>query len=317
VDEATAYNHDGMATRDHYVSRFFLSNFTDPSSAFHSQPWIWVTDLSAGNPRKRAPKNIGWARDLFAGPGGLADRERRLEEYIAGQIEGPAAPALRSFCDIAIGQPKEIPPELCRYMSWLAARSITMKTLYESWIADLEPLEYTVFAEEPPDGLMSVAPAPERAHTMEHPEAGVRTDVSADEIETLRLQGWRWLLTKQDFLEMVHIQAYYFQARFFPRLVWRVLHAPEGTWFVTCDRPVAWGVDGSWEVPPSALRHSRAELIVPISRSRALYATNRSGALIEPVSPRRVNRVMATVAHHWIAGPQRRVVAESFRDRAT
>ena len=282
-----------------------------------SKPWLWVRDLSEAKARRRAPKNVGWARNLFDGPGGLADRERRLEQYIAEQIEGPAAPALRAFSNIPIGQPKEIPPELTRYISWLAARSITMKTLYESWLAELEPLETTVLVEEPPDELMSVAPAPERVHTMEHPEFGVRTDVSDDEIEILRLAGWRWQLTNDDFLEMVHIQAYYFQARFFPRLAWRVLHAPEGTWFVTSDRPVAWGVDGSWEVPPSALRHNRAELVVPISRSRALYATHPNGVLLDPVSPRQVNRVMATVAHHWIAGPERSVVEESFRDRAT
>lgn len=272
--------------------------------------------MPAREPKRRAPKNIGWVRDLFAGPGGLADRQARLEEYIAQQVEGPAARALRTFCDVPIGQVKEIPPELSRYLAWLAARSITMRTLYETWISQLEPLETTLFAEDPPPALMSATPAPDRTHTMEHPELGCRAHVTPEEIESLRAAGWQLRLSGMDFLEMVHIQAYYFQARFFPRLSWKVLHAPDGMWFVTSDRPVVWGVDGNWEVPPSALRHERAELVVPISRSRALYAANPSYGPLESVSPGDINHVMALAAHQWVAGPAKSVVEQSVQSRA-
>lgn len=281
------------------------------------QPWLWVAYLPATEAKRRAPKNLGWSRGLFAGPGGLADRTASLEAYIAQEVEGRAARALRQFCDIPIDQVKAIPVELSRYLSWLAALSLTMKNLYESWIAELDPLNTTQLVEDPPPALLASMPAPDRLHVMEHPELGVRTDVSDDEIENLRCTGWRWRLNNDDFLEMVHTQAYYFQARFFPRLSWKVLHAPEDRWFVTCDRPVVWGVDGAWEVPPSALRHERAELIVPISRSRALYAANPSYGPLAPISPAEVNRVMAIAAHHWIAGSERSVVEQSVRDRAT
>lgn len=305
-----------MGSRDHYVSRFFLSQFADPASIHEKEPWLWVAHLTATEAKRRAPKNLGWSRDLFAGPGGLADRTAALEAYIAEQIEGPAARALRAFCEIPIGQVKEIPAELSRYLSWLAARSITMKKLYESWIAELEPLETTRLVEDPPPALLATMPAPERVHVMEHPEFSIRRDVSDDEIENLRCAGWRWRLSNDDFLEMVHTQAYYFQVRFFPRLSWKVLHAPEERWFVTCDRPLVWGVDGAWEVPPAALRHERAELVVPISRSRALYAAHPSYGPLAPVSPAEINRVMAIAAHQWVAGPERSVVEQSLRDRA-
>ena len=305
-----------MASRDHYVSRFFLAQFVDPASTHENEPWLWVAHLPATEAKRRAPKNLGWSRDLFAGPGALANRSASLESYVAEQVEGPAARALRQFCNIPVGQLKEIPAELSRYLSWLAARSITMKELYESWIAGLDSLETMRLVEEPPPALLTTMAAPERHHVMEHPELGVRSDVSDDEIENLRRAGWRWRLSNDDFLEMVHTQAYYFQVRFFPRLAWKVLHAPENRWFVTCDRPVVWGVDGAWEVPPSALRHERAELIVPVSRSRALYAANPSYGPLAPVSPAEVNRVMAIAAHHWVAGPKRSVVEQSIRHRA-
>ncbi len=57
-----------MASRDHYVSQFFLSHFTDPTVMPPEDPWLWIIDLPNEEARRRAPKNVGWARDLFAGP---------------------------------------------------------------------------------------------------------------------------------------------------------------------------------------------------------------------------------------------------------
>ena len=305
-----------MASRDHYVSRFFLSQFVDPTADCDAEPWLWVADVSRGTVRRRAPKNIAWSRDLFSGPGGLADRRQRLEEHLAGQVEGPAAQALREFLAAPIGSVKEIPSSLIRYLAWLAARSLTMKTLYESWIRELEPLGQIELVEAPPSKskLEGAIEPPQRTHTMEHPQHGTRA-VRGDEIETLRQAGWQWRMSSEDFLEMVHLQARDFQAKFFPRLSWKVLDAPSDACFVTCDRPAVWGVDGLWEVPPSALRHRRAELIVPLSRSRALFGFNPQHDRLGPISPHEVNRVMGLAAHAWVAGPTEEAVERVLRDR--
>jgi len=85
-------------------------------------------------------KNIAWSRGLFSGPGGLADRRRRLEDHLAQEVEGPTSQALRHFLAAPIGSVREIPSALMRYLAWLAVRSLTMKTLYEYWIKELEPL---------------------------------------------------------------------------------------------------------------------------------------------------------------------------------
>jgi hypothetical protein len=304
-----------LASKDHYVSRFFLSQFVDPASSAEIDPWLWVGDIAGGTIKRRAPKNVGWSRDLFGGPGGLADRSRRLEEYLAEQVEGPASSALSEFVAAPIGKGMAIPPELSRYLAWLAARSLTMKSLYETWIDELAPEGSTELVEPPPPGLEHAIDAPERPHTMEHPELGIRHDVRGDEIESLRLAGWRWCISNDDFLEMVHVQAWYFQVRFFPRLSWKVLDAPHGACFVTCDRPAVWGVDGVWEVPPSALRHRRAELIVPVSRTRALFGFNPQHDKLGPISPDAVNRVIGNAAHAWIAGPSEATVTRVLRER--
>jgi hypothetical protein len=226
-----------MTSRDHYVSRFFLSRFVDPASSVGAEPWLWYGEVRNGTVKRKAPKNIGWSRDLFAGPGGLADRGRRLEEHLAQEVEGPAAQSLREFVAAPIYQVREIPPALFRYMAWLAARSLTMKSLYESWISELDPPAQIELAEEPAPEPANLVAAPERRHVMEHPQHGTRDDVPSGEIESLRQEGWRWRFSNDDFPEMVHLQAWDFQSRFFPRLSWKVLDAPGDPYFITCDRP--------------------------------------------------------------------------------
>ena len=77
-----------MGTKHHYVSKFFLASFTDPEVPPGRDPWLWVGSISDGTVKRRAPANIGWSRDLFAGPGGLRDREQQLEDFLAEQVEG-------------------------------------------------------------------------------------------------------------------------------------------------------------------------------------------------------------------------------------
>ena len=156
---------------------------------------------------------------------------------------------------------------------------------------------------------------PERRHVMEHPQHGTRDDVLSGEIESLRRDGWQWRFSSDDFLEMVHLQAWDFQSRFFPRMSWEVLDAPGNSCFITCDRPAVWGVDGQWEVPPAALRHQRAELIIPVSHSRAIFGFNPNHDMLGPISPEAINEVIGGAAHTWIAGSTEDVVGQAIRQR--
>lgn len=300
-----------MASRDHYISQFHLKGFTDPSAAKPQEPWLWVGNRATHSIERRAPKNLAWSAGLFAGPAGLADRSASLESHLATQVESPAAFALRSFSARPRGERGSVPGALGRYLAWAAARSLSMHGLYQEWIDATPPLEEIDYAEDPPAGFEQIAPIT-RSHRMEHAVLGVRADVPPKEVQLLRSRGWRLVLTNDDFLEIVHLQAWYFQVRFFPRLQWIVLDAPPRGYFVIGDRPVVWGSEGRFTAKPSALRNPDTQLFAPLTRSVALFAYNASGPPPGPVSYRTVNQIVGSFARNWIAGPTREIVAETL-----
>ena len=303
-----------MSSRDHYVSQFHLRGFTDPTVSKPEEPWLWVGDCATRSVRRRAPQNVAWSTDLFAGPGGLADREASIEAYLSTHVESPAAFALRGFASRPQGRRSAVPPEVGRYLAWAAARSVSMRQLYQAWIDDLPAPTDAAVIEPPPKGFDQMALVT-RSHRMEHPVFGIRDDVPSKDVELLKREGWRFILANEDFLELVHLQAWYFQVRFFPRLRWIILDAPSGGYFIIDDRPVVWGFDGVVDAQPRALRHPHVQLFAPLTHSVALFAYHPSGAPPHMVSFREVNRVIAVAATHWIAGPTRSVVAEALAER--
>ena len=314
ADRQVVRRTDWMGTRDHYVSRFFLAGFTDLSGPANHEPWLWIGSIDTGLIVRRAPKNVGWSRNLFSAPGGLLDPSDRLERFLAEEVEGPAAPVLRKFVAAPLREQRDIPAELVRFLAWLAARSLAMRDLFEGWIDSL-PTDGADLVEPPPPGWEKISPGRERFLTMEHPSGRVRTDVRSGEIEDLRGAGWRWRFSQDDFLEMVNVQALYFQARWFPRFSWKILDAPPGSVFVTGDRPAVWGVDGDWSVPPAALRDGHAEMVIPLSRSRALFASNPQRDRVGPIAPAAINRAIALGAGSWIAGCTEQSVRDALEVR--
>lgn len=278
------------------------------------EPWLWVGHCATSSIKRRAPKNLAWSTDLFAGSGGLADRESSLESFLATHVEGPAAFALRGFVSHPQGERSAVPAEVGRYLAWAAARSFSMRQLYQDWIDDLPDLSDSAFIEPPPPGFEQMAPVT-RYHRMEHPALGTRDDVPSEDVEFLRRQGWRFLLTSDDFLDLVHLQAWYFQVRFFPRLRWLILDAPRGCHFIIGDRPVVWGFHDSINTQPRTLRHPDVQLFAPLTRSLALFAHHRSASPPREISYRDVNSVLASAARDWIAGPTRDIVAEALSQR--
>src|SRR5262249_25399539 len=140
-------------------------------------------------------------------------------------------------------------------------------------------------------------------------------DVPSEEVEALRHRGWRLLLTQDDLLELVHLQAWYFQVRFFPQLQWIVLDAPPGGYFVIGDRPVVWGFDSHLEVAPTTLRPQEVELIAPLTRSLALFACSPAASPPGTITYHEVNHFVAAAADEWIAGPARDVVVAALAGR--
>lgn len=303
-----------MATRAHTVPKFYLQGFIAPESETNPDPYVWLGSLTTSEIVRRSPKNISIARGLYDGPGGFDAPGASIEAHLA-KIESAAAPAIRKFVASEPGEAANPPAEIWRFLSWQAARTPGWMEVVEESAYDWDPNVHTPVVEPPPEGIDDIR---ERVtqKIMENPDTGERHRITgSEEFKAYRKGGWKWVLSSDDKLEMLHMQAWYFQVRHFPRLSWIRLNAPDDEWFVTNDRGVAWMADGYADTPPAALRHPKAQIVAPLTRKVALVGRNKTGLL--QVTPREVNRFIACVASDWIVGPTRSVVEQAIRDRAS
>lgn len=212
-----------VSAQHHYVSKFHLRQFLDPDSLSQKDPWLWQGFVPDGPIKHRAPKNVGTKSLMFDGPGGLADRESTLESFLANEVEGPAAEAMREVCSRQPGSSGAIPPALTRYLAWAAARSLPMQELFKTWVSKGLADPDSEMVEPPPEGLMA-ASDPKRDVRMVHPILGARAFPHETNLDAAVRDGWTPDYDDPaNFLESVHIQAYYFQTRFFPRFRWFTL----------------------------------------------------------------------------------------------
>jgi len=167
--------------------------------------------------------------------------------------------------------------------------------------------------EPPPQGFENVGNRM-RPMCLEDPKTGARREVTVEEeFKAYRKQGWKWIFRRDDHLELLHMQAWYFQVRHFPRLSWVRLQPPDNEFFITSDRSVAWLADGYADTPPAALRHPTAQVFAPLTRKVALVG--RHGDRKLDVTPREINHRVAFAASDWIAGPTSDVVRQALTDR--
>jgi hypothetical protein len=264
--------------------------------------------IGDGQIKRRAPKNMGTVSLMFDGPGGLADQDSTTESHLANEVEGPAASGLREF----LNNGGQMPPALGRYLAWAAARSVPMQRLLSNW-AEKGFAKRAPLVEEPPKWLTE-AKEIQRVVAMTHPIHGSRTFPADTNWEELESAGWYPDMSDRDnFREAVHVQAAYFQERFFPRLNWFTLRPADGTLFVIPDRGVMWAAQGFVDAPPSSLRCASSYVLAPISRDVVLAGKN--GNEKWDVTPGRINAILACSAHEWIAGPTESTVRTALDAR--
>jgi Protein of unknown function (DUF4238) len=301
-----------LSTRAHTVPRFYLSGFLAPESESGRDPFVWLGSVSTGEVKRRSPKNISIARGLYDGPGCLTGPDETIEAHLA-KIESDASSAIKKFVAIPVGKTPGLPPEIVRFLAWQAARTPGWMELEQRWANDPQFGPEAELLEPPPPGFEKARDRL-RSLCLEEPGTGVRREVTAkEEFDAYRRRGWKWILSRDDHLEMLNIQAWYFQVRHFPRLSWVQLRPPNGEFFITSDRGVAWLVDGVADTPPAALRHSTAQVVAPLTRAVALVGRHGAGTL--NVTPREVNRLIACLASDWVAGPTSDLVHRALADR--
>lgn len=222
-------------SRQHYVSRFHFSAFCDPASTDTPDPWLWIGSTTDQSVRRRSPNNVATVPGLFDGPGGLSEPGASLETFLAHNVEGPAATALRRLQKST--SIEQLPPEVMRYLAWAASRSLPMQRLAADWATRYRPTLNGPIAEAPPPALAAIQPR-HRSIRLIHSVLGEHRELSSAAADELLDNGWIPDPTEQsNFLEGVHIQAYYFQVRWFPRLRWFTLRPPTGQHFIIGDDP--------------------------------------------------------------------------------
>ncbi len=301
-------------TRAHTVPKFYLNGFVAPASAANCDPFVWIGSLKTGEITRRSPKNISIARGLYDGQGGFIEPDATIEAHLA-KIESAASTAIRSLAASPIGNGIGVAPAIWRFLAWQAARTPGWMEFVERWIGEHPSISETDVVEPPPPGF-ETAVRRVRPILLEDPATGIRCEATDEkEIETYRKRGWKFVLRRDDHLELLHWQAWYFQVRHFPRLSWTRLQPPAGKFFITSDRAVAWLVDGyHGETPPSALRDPAAWVFAPLTKDLALVG--RRGSDPVEFTPWGVNSCIAIAASTWIAGPTREVVRQALVQRA-
>jgi len=302
-----------MATRAHTVPKFYLSGFAAPESSAVGDSFVWMGTFATGEVKRRSPKNISIVPGLYDGPGGLEDVTMTIEAHLS-TIESDAASAIRAYVATPRGSQANPSPAIWRFLAWQASRTPGWMEVVQRAVDDWRPDEVADICEPPPKGFDQMKDRP-RSHWIEHPESHERRQVKGlEELAGLRKLGWRWVFSQDDQLELMHLQAWYFQVRHFPRLSWIRLDAPDDGCFITSDRAVSWLADGFVDAPPASLKHPSAQLVAPLNSRTTLVGRNDTKAL--QVTPREVNRFIACTASRWVVGSTRSVVEDAIKDRA-
>jgi hypothetical protein len=300
-------------TQAHTVPRFYLRGFVAPEPKNGIGPFLWVGSVRTGEINQRSPKSLSISPGFYDGPGGFEHAGASIEEHL-GKIESAAATAIRKFVALAPGTTGTLPTEISRFLEWQAARTPGWMELEAKWIYNSDQDVVVPVAESPPEGIEAIRDRC-RSCLMEDPKTGERREVrDAEELRAHKKVGWKQVLRLDDKLELLHMQAWYFQVRHFPRLSWVRLDAPENDFFITSDRAVAWIVDGCIDTPPAALRHPTTQVLAPLTRKVALIGKHGSDKL--NFTAREVNRRIACTASKWLAGPTKEAVEQALGDRS-
>lgn len=217
--------------RQHYVPRSYLSDFTDPKTPEGYEPYLWVYDREEQTPFARAPHKLAVRKYYYSFSPAPAERDHSVEELL-GRVESAALPVLRSLAN------GTAPPDLgdddrgslAFFIGMMSVRIPGFRDSIEGFMADL---------------MRSVAMAGasdadyfERTMRRALEEAGKPIPEDIESVRKFVLSGEYEV--KAD--PVVSLQALISMsptvASYAYRCRWRVLRAPNGSRFVTSDRPV-------------------------------------------------------------------------------
>jgi hypothetical protein len=202
-------------TKAHTVPKFYLQGFAAPVPKSGLGPFVWLGSLTTGEITQRSPKSISIVPGLYDGPGGFEEPDASIEAHLS-KIESAASSAIRKFVAAAPQENAVVPPQVWRFLAWQAARTPSWMELEEDWIYKWNPNESTEMVEPPPEGINRIREKV-RAYCLENPDTGEQREVrDSGQFNAFLKRGWKWVLRSDDRLELLHMQAWYFQVRHFP-----------------------------------------------------------------------------------------------------
>lgn len=276
--------------RSHVVPKFYLKNFANQEGK------LWVRDLKDGKLFQSTPEKIATIRDYYRGQ--EARHEDDLEEKLAS-IEGDAAPQFRKL----IQGSTDIGPEMARFIAWMGARTAWVRRLFDDFNFKgylLDNFEELCKIEREQAGRN----LPFSFHSSTGDRIAVPLSLARPQLEN---SEWKLEMSKDQFLDLVRMQAYLFQTVHLPRFQWVRLGSPVGRRFITSDRPVSWDVlSQGWQDYPVAMKHPQMDLIFPVSPKVALMAGHdRAHMLGSSITAPEFNQRVAAKAEQFLYAQDR------------
>jgi len=271
--------------RSHIVPKFYLKHFCVPGSER-----IWVGDLKTHQLYLAGISNVAVEKDFYAARGG--EHEDELEERLS-KIESNAAPLLQGF----LSGEAEIPPDLGRFIAWLAARTMWLRRVTQETLPQ--------YLRTKPELFREYIGSEKHGFEFEQISSGRRERLALkDALERVHDPSWRMHVHQDQHLDVIRWQAYLLQTVHFPTLSWVKVTAPVGHYLVTSDRPVSWDIfDIGLGDSPAALRHPLVELTVALDPSHALIAVHDSSALLaRSLSATEINERTCNHAERYVYG---------------
>ena len=286
--------HKPQVRRSHVIPKFYLKLFCEKESER-----IWVGDIKIQKVYVANVSKVGVETDAYAAEAG--EHEDDLEERLS-RIESDAAPGLRAYG----AEGADVTPELGRFIAWLAARTGWVRRWAENGLPNFLLTTDTQLLRD----LDATDSPDERPFEFVNVETGHRERVPLPvAMERVSDPRWKLVITQDQSLDVIRLQAYIFQSDHFPKLKWTRACAFR---FVTSDRPVSWDIlHAGLHDTPAALRHPLAELIVPLRLDCALVAGHDHEAILSQLwTVPEINRRTTLTADRFIYGSRQQDVEE-------
>jgi hypothetical protein len=112
--------------RQHYVPLSYLHAWCDPKCPQGQAPYVWLTPVAGGPPKKKSPKKILRETDMYTVIGKNGERDLSMEQGLS-RIEGKFARIRRDKLDKRLPLSLEETAFVCMFVAAMFGRTKTYR----------------------------------------------------------------------------------------------------------------------------------------------------------------------------------------------